>query len=144
VVQRRGARDDGVGTSDSWIVEQCSAFLNGTYRELLEAPRQAVPAWALINAIAHGDCEKVGRRAAVQARQDDSDAYVPRLARHALVKMRTEGGSLKDVQNSILVPLELALVSSTGSATAGQMTLSRAVAREQHGLEPIDAGGKGS
>jgi hypothetical protein len=145
VVQRRDARDDGIGTSDSWIVEQCSAFLNGTYRELLEGRRQSVPAWALINAIAHGDCEEVRRRAAAPAGEDDIDAYVARLARHALVKMRTEGVTLKEVQNSILVPLELALVSSIGSATAGQMTLSRAVARELlHGLEPIAARGKGS
>lgn len=141
-MQWREGDDERVGTSDSWIVEQCSAFLTGTYRELLERRRQAVPAWAWINAVAHGDEETVRRRAAEQMSSDDCDSYVARLARLTLVKMRNEGVTLKEVQNAILVPLELALVASTGSATAAQLTLARAVAQELlHGLEPIDSTG---
>lgn len=141
-MQWRDRSDERVGTSDSWIVEQCSAFLNGTYRELLERRRQSVPAWAWINVLAHCEEDEVKRRAAVPVGQDDCDSYVSRLARHTLVKMRNEGVTLKEVQNTILVPLELALAASVGPATPEQTTLSRAVARELlRGLEPIDVPG---
>lgn len=135
----RNGQGEPVGTSDSWIVEQCSAFLNGTYRELLERRRQVVPAWAWVNALAHGDEEEVRRCAAAPVGQDDCESYVARLARHTLVKMRSENLTLKEVQDTILVPLELALFARAGSATPEQVTLSRSVARELlRGLEPID------
>lgn len=137
-MQWRDSQDDQVGTSDSWIVEQCAAFLEGSYRELLRCRHQPMPAWTWINVLAHGDEEEVRRRAAETVGEDDCDAYLARLARHTLVKMRTEGVSLKEVQNAILVPLELALITSIGSATPEETTLSRAVARELlRGLDPI-------
>lgn len=141
-MQRTDRYEDRLGTRDSWIVEQCSAFLNGTYRDLLERRRQVAPAWAWINALAHGDEEEV-RRAAAPVEKADCDSYVARLVRHTLVKMRNEGATLKEVQDTILVPLELALFASVGSATPEQLTLSRAVARELlRGLDPIRVPGR--
>lgn len=137
-MQWRDRHDDQVGTSDSWIVEECAAFLAGSYRELLGSRHQPIPAWTCINVLAHGDEEEVRRRASDPAGRDDCDAYLARLARHTLVKMRTEGVSLRAVQHAILIPLELALIGSIGSATPEETTLSRAVARELlRGLDPI-------
>lgn len=132
-------QDDQLDVSDSWLVEQCAAFLNGTYRELLIRRGAAVPAWAWVNALAHGDEEEVRGRAAGPTAHDSCESYVARLARHTLVKMRIEGVSLKEVQNSVLVPLELALVTRVGATTPEHLTLSRAVAHELlRGLDPID------
>ncbi len=142
-MQWRDRHDDQVGTSDSWIVEQCGAFLAGSYRELLMCRRQPIPAWTWINVLAHGNEEEVRRRAAEPVGTDGCDAYLARLARHTLVKMRTEGVSLRAVQRAILIPLELALIGSVGSATAEEATLSQAVARELlRGLDPILVGGE--
>lgn len=144
-MQWRDRHDDRVGTSDSWIVEQCAAFLDGSYRELLMCRHQPIPAWTWINVLAHGDEEEVRRRAAEPVGADDCDAYLARLARHTLVKMRTEGVTLREVQHAILIPLELALIVSIGSATPEETTLSRAVARELlRGLDPIVVGEEGA
>lgn len=135
-MQRRD--QPGVGTSDSWIVEQCAAYLDGTYRQLLERRGHPVPAWSWINVLAHGDDEEFRRCAAAPVGTDDCDGYVARLARHMLLKMRAESVSLRDVQNTVLVPLEMALIVRVGSATPEETTLSRAVARELlQGLTPI-------
>lgn len=75
------------------MVDQCAAFLTGTYRELLEAHGQPVPAWAWVNSLTHGGEDVVADLAAGPSRSDACVSYVARLARHAVVKTRTEGSA---------------------------------------------------
>ena len=134
-------RDDPqrFNAEDPWIVEECAAFLTGRYRELLEQTGQPVPVWAWLNALAHGEEELVARLAAGPAGSDTPDAYVARFARHTCHKLRSEGRTLKEIQATVLIPLELALASRLGTSTPDSTTLPLAVSRELVlGLEPID------
>lgn len=110
------------------VADACQAYLSGSYRQLLEESGQAVPAWAWINRLAHGDRSSIE---ALAVAPDDGTpaALVASVARMLLVVSGRRGRSLVSVQQQRLIPLEERLASaSAGDVPADQDDLARALA----------------
>ena len=98
------------------LATKCEAFLAGNYVELLDQLGQRVPSSAWLNPLAHGDADRLATLAA--GRWDQlSLEYLPWeravifLAGDVLDTMGRLGCDLVDLQRSLLVPLELELLS---------------------------------
>jgi hypothetical protein len=94
--------EEATPTAVPVVVAECEAFLDGSYSDYLVVHGRAVPAWAWLNKIAHGDDEHLGRVAA------GDDPLVPadwRVTLSLLARRATE-----EVQRNVLVPLELELI----------------------------------
>lgn len=92
------------------IADACQAYLTGSYRQFLEEQSQAVPAWAWINRLVHGDRSSIE---VLAAGPDDGtpSALVASIARMLLQVADRRGGSLVAVQQR-LIPLEGRLASA--------------------------------
>ncbi|GEM_PF-1730385 len=96
------------------LIAECAAFLQGQMASRLEHASMVVPAWAWINALAHGDEAMV---AAMAAGASPTRAIPHRSWHTAVSYLATEigvvqaetGASLHDVQRACLVPVEFAL-----------------------------------
>jgi hypothetical protein len=89
------------------LVEECEAFLSGTYVELCEARGEPVPVWAWMNLLAHGTEDQL-RHAMTQ----HPSAGLWRHARGFVVgelldRVDAQHRSLPEFQAGVLVPLEL-------------------------------------
>jgi hypothetical protein len=89
------------------IVEECDAFLEGSYVELCEARRTRVPVWAWMNLIAHDDECRLREVAAGHAPTDQWHNS-RRFVIGELVDLVDRGTLvLAEFQAEALVPLEL-------------------------------------
>lgn len=91
-------------------VEECGAYLSGTYAELLVRRGTPVPAWAWINRLAHADEPAV--RDGIAAEGDDGPWPAARRCLEAValdVAAGVEAG-LPELQREVLRPLELLLL----------------------------------
>lgn len=96
---------------------EVEAFVQGRYVDWLAGDGQAIPAWAVLNRLAHSDPPDLVR---LIADEDDPATVPPRrrhawadderfLAAHLLVAGGTPDG-VRSLQQGALVPVELSLV----------------------------------
>jgi hypothetical protein len=101
--------DTGEGSE---LAAESEAFLLGRYAELVEAQGNRVPVWAWTNLLAHGRAGDL-RRASSGGRASPPGSRRWRAARGYLSLEVLEAaeslGSLGEVQETVLVPLELSL-----------------------------------
>jgi len=105
-------------SQDCELVLACEAYLGGWYLEYLAAAEKPIPAWTWLNVIAHCDHERLealastqvqARLAAARARVDEWQLVLTVIAR-AVLEDAPDEASLRAMQASILVPLELRLI----------------------------------
>ncbi|MHB1504096.1 MAG: hypothetical protein ACYCTL_08110 [Acidimicrobiales bacterium] len=98
------------------LVAECEAFLSGGYAECLEDLGLAVPGWAWTNLLAHGTEDDIRRAGSLVGSSRPTAASKWREARSYLAGEVTgllDAGccGLRELQGSVLVPLELRLAS---------------------------------
>lgn len=110
------------------LVEECEAFLTGTYAEYLAMGGAPVPLWARLNPLCHRDAAGLARLAA-GARWGRSTwpAATAYLARQVLRTAARHGVTVAEVQSAALVPLELALADRPIQTRGQPLELVRAV-----------------
>lgn len=103
------------------LVEECGAFLQGTYAEQAARESAAVPAWALLNTVAHGDLKRI--RAQAKNGGGSLRWALPlgwskasrEIAREVSDLVGDDEQVLESFQVSVLVPLELRLMKAPGA-----------------------------
>lgn len=121
LVHRRRSR------TERRLIEQCESFLGGRLVESLARAGDPVPAWALTNLLAHGseqDLEAEARGVGWRGSRRSGCLLAEwRYARSYLcgqvLATARACGSLSDLQQVTLVPLELELAGSAGMAAEG-------------------------
>ena len=120
---RRGHRvRSETGTPEEWeLVSECEMFLLGGYAQYLDRRDGIVPAWAWLNALAHGGLDAVANLAssspswqgllAVTATWQKALSYLAQEVRC----VAEDAAALADLQASTLVPLELEWADGIGS-----------------------------
>ncbi len=116
--------------ASSRLIADTEAFLSGEYASHLRRHRDAVPGWAQLNQIAHGDIESLrSARRRLAARRPATFADPPEEAwrtAHELLAgeiIELVGGDpwlLSHLQLNVLVPLELQLMHE-GDLTAFEL-----------------------
>lgn len=103
------------------LVEECGAFLQGTYAEQAARESALVPTWALLNTVAHGDLARIR----TQARSGAGSLRwalplgwskaTREIAREVSELVGDDEQMLESFQISVLVPLELQLMREQGA-----------------------------
>lgn len=101
----------------SGLADEIEAFLAGRYVDFLAARHRPVPAWAVVNRLAHGTRDelarvvegRVGPQASPPQRRVAWEEPERFLAAHLLART-ADAGELLTLQLASLVPLELGLV----------------------------------
>jgi hypothetical protein len=97
-------------TGGGTIALECEAFLGGTLAEHWDEQGVVVPVWVWTNLLAHGTMEQIGETVAHPSRPRRA-VRSWRIARsylaHQILDLSGDESSLRDLQWSILVPLEL-------------------------------------
>lgn len=112
---RRRSRDERIEASADRLTGEWEAVLAGRYVEHLGARHDPVPPWAWVNVLAHATEEELGALARGRSRPgrlkgfDDWYRALEFLADDILRHLRTTGGSLTQLQRSVLIPLEFDL-----------------------------------
>ena len=117
---RRGRRENDrpLTPVGARFVDETESFLSGTFAQEMRARGDAVPGWARLNVLAHGDLATIeGLRqssgATAPAYVDEDDAWssaVRVLATELAALVEGDAGLLMRIQRSVLVPLELRLI----------------------------------
>jgi len=107
-----GQRRDRGWVWERELVDECEAFVSGRYLQYLNGDRRSVPEWAWLNVLAHGGegdirALAVGRPPRSSLHDATWRCALVFLAREVLSEVTRRGGTLLDLQRSILVPLEL-------------------------------------
>lgn len=116
------------------VARECEAFLKGTYLEQAARERSSIPAWALLNTVAHGDLARI--RATARSGAGALRWALPlgwsrasrELASEVADLVGDDEHMLESVQLAVLVPLELELIKEHGGET--DLTAAIAWARE--------------
>jgi hypothetical protein len=115
-------RDDErpLTASSARLVADAEAFLSGEYANHLRRHRDAVPGWARLNRLAHGDLSNLQQcRRPFAATKSAAFADWPEeswrraqqlLASELLDLVDNDPDKLSHVQRSVLVPLELRMI----------------------------------
>lgn len=105
------------------LVNESECLLEGSYLEYLVEHRRPVPAWAVLNAAAHGSPDWVrivaSRNLAPAFHPADPIAAAGTVAAELLDHVGDDEVALSSVQAALLVPVELRLM--VGGATASLM-----------------------
>jgi hypothetical protein len=137
-----GGRRIGPGET---LAAEAEAFLHGRLADRLVETGQPVPAWAMLNRLAHGTVEQLagtmldggpqGWRAHPSLGGPQWFAAERALAAR-LIGDRTTAQSLHRIQTEVLVPLELSLItrSRIETITAGQVIAEAGRALDEHSL----------
>lgn len=103
---------------------ECEAFLRGRYLELAYDRDETLPAWVWLSKLAYASKRELSALAACGGRLPGRPEYecfwlaLSVLSRKVLEATRDSGTSLKELQQRVLVPLELAaLTEDLGPAT---------------------------
>lgn len=96
------------------LVSDCEAFLLGRAAERLSARRAPVPAWAWVNALAHGSADEIRGLARLPGGKQPR-GFIAEMARDMLERFDSGEMDLRAFQQDTLIPLELSLVSSRWS-----------------------------
>lgn len=107
-------------TATRELIEESEAYLAGCFAERAARLRGGVPAWTLLNTVAHGDLAQI--RAAASGAAPASVAYPfgwSRAARQLAVEVATVVGDdetrLAALQMAVLIPFELEFLNEHGS-----------------------------
>ena len=125
----RRRQDDGrrLLVEGARLVADAEAFLSGNYARILQNHGDAVPGWAYLNMIAHGDLRSLHQTRRAPGRANSSMAVADlseetwrnaqrTLATELLELVNDDPQMLARVQQRFLVPLELQLMNTeTGS-----------------------------
>ena len=97
------------------LAEECSAYLEGRYAELLHARNRLLPPWVMVNLPAHGTSAELHETAHAVAVDGEPNWLRARsfLCGEVLNTADLTGESLRDVQATVLIPLESALERNT-------------------------------
>lgn len=118
----RSSRDDEhpLSASSARLVADAEAFLSGVYAHHLRHHQDAVPGWARLNCLAHGDLASLHKcRRSFAATKSAAFADWPEenwqraqqlLASELLELVDNDPDNLSRVQRNVLVPLELRLI----------------------------------
>lgn len=113
IIWKRWRQSDSTPTSTQ-LAAEAEAFLSGRARDVLREQMQAVPAWAAVNVLAHGDLDTLRRLVAgVASGEPYPDIWVEPLAVLAtqiLVLADEEPVSFRELQSQVLIPLEARLL----------------------------------
>ena len=96
---------DELGAS---LVEECEAFLDGRYAELLVARGEPVPYWGWLNLLAHGTEDELRSTAAELNRLHGWWQGRSLIAGEVLDAVDHRGRSLEVLQDEVLIPTEVA------------------------------------
>jgi hypothetical protein len=106
---------------DSGLADEVEAFLGGRFVDHLARHGQPVPAWAVVNRLAHADHAELVRLVdgdLLDARYGAAKPHawaVPErfIAANILVTRGATPEHLREIQRGVLVPLELRLIEDT-------------------------------
>jgi hypothetical protein len=134
---RRQTELPGIGSS---LVDETERFLRGCYLEDALADGQDLPSWAWLATLAHADATDLEAASAWATTEDGAhpeyDAWrrvLQRLSSQVLSLARSTGLGLGEVQRDVLVPLELALMTTpVGPATLYRVVSSMLGTLEHH------------
>ena len=101
------------------IVDGCEAFLTGTYAALVEGEPGDVPAWIVLNRVAHATADELRTLVAGEASRPAWFDAEQRVAARVLDFAAGDDDEVRRMQRSVLVPLELWLAGPGSSAQLG-------------------------
>jgi len=103
---------------DSGLADEAEAFLDGRLLEVMRAGGCPVTSWMWLNAVAHGDPERVVWLASSPAAQGphplDWPAARARVAAELVGRTGGDPFRMTRLQHAVLVPLELVLATRPG------------------------------
>lgn len=107
------------------LVEECRAFLAGSYLDHLDEKGLPIPTWAWTNLLAHGSEVDLHRLEAPPYSQGSPAclqwrAARSQLAREILDHSRDCTVDLKELQRKVLIPLELELARRSETSTRSE------------------------
>ncbi len=124
------------------LVAECEAFLSGHLALCLGQQKRLVPAWAWLNALAHGSEDDIAALAAARPEPPGANSWAAPLWHQALAflahelmyQVARQGRPLAELQRSTLVPLELELArrSVPTSTKPGELVASVLRALAEH------------
>ncbi len=94
------------------LVSDCEAFLSGRLAEVIEARAEEIPVWTWTNLLAHGRRRDLYLDHAAHnylAETGDEWHRTRAVLAGSVLDLAERGGSLEEVQERVLVPLELEL-----------------------------------
>lgn len=97
------------------LIEECQAFLDGSFAELVEASGVTVPVWAWLNLLAHGTMTELRDEADALGEGDRWRQARAFLAGEVIEVIDTARMPLTQLQHDVLVPLELDVLDSRWS-----------------------------
>jgi hypothetical protein len=89
------------------IVDGCEAFLTGTYAELVADEPGDVPAWIVLNRVAHATADELRTLVAGDALRPSWFDAEQRVAARVLDSAAGDDDEVRRIQRAALVPLEL-------------------------------------
>ncbi len=104
------------------LIEECQAFLVGSYADHLDGKGLTIPTWAWTNLLAHGSVADL-HRAEDSSHTQGSPAHLQwraarsHLAREILDQSRNCPVDLEELQRKVLIPLELELARRCEAST---------------------------
>ena len=117
---------------DDVVGDQAEAYLQGRYRQYLEARHEVVPSWAWVNQVAHGTrCDLAGRASG------SGDVGPGRLVASVALQLTSlSDAQLLRVQHERLMPLEGAMRDDDGDPPRSEEELARAIIVGLRSLSP--------
>jgi hypothetical protein len=105
------------------LVRETEAFLSGCYVEQAARDSTAIPAWALLNTVAHGDLARI--KAAARSGLGPLRFALPlgwskaarELAREVAALVGDDEELLESIQLAVLIPFELEFIKEHGADT---------------------------
>lgn len=104
------------------LVDECSAFIVGNLAELYQGRDGYAPLWSWTNALAHGDENTL--RHLYMSNEDKQDTLAGQQWRSArsylageVLTLAHRDGSLRQVQQAVLIPIELQLATEDPNDT---------------------------
>jgi hypothetical protein len=135
----RNDEEQSVVAASARLIADAEAFLSGDYADHLSRHNEAVPAWARINAFAHGDLSHVqrarggfgaGASPAPAEGSDESWRIAQRILADQLLEIvQGDTVALAYVQETLLVPLELMLMYERSLTAFDLVQVTRAALR---------------
>lgn len=119
------------------LVEECEAYVQGHFLDLLKSGGQPLPGWVWINPLAHGTIADI--RTLADHHEPGPSRLVARVANEMLRRIESGEATLPNLQWRTLIPLEIQLArQSTRDGPTDATGLARAVVRVlDEGLVPL-------
>lgn len=123
------------------LIIETESFLSGTAQELYVLDAKPVPAWARLNALAHGSPEALEAMAANLRGLDSFGTWswaISTLAHELLDVVEHGSRPLAQVQRASIVPLELVLLAPGAAEPSPRMLVAVGTAAIRAQVPPIE------